>query len=155
MADFRMVEVEILEASPFKWEDIWGDGGICVACAFESWGIALWAFGAWHAIGGSKADGIKLLGTFGPEGRTLAIATADDWLNVHGDKADAGKSRQWLALPPTDKQLALIQMTKQSAFAQGVTRYSAACMITWKLNQKGIRGRVTEAANLLPPPVSL
>jgi DNA repair protein RadD len=151
--DFGMVEVDLLEASPFKWEDIWGDGGICVACAFESWGIALWAFGSWHAIGGSKEAGIRLLGTFGPEGRTLAIATADDWLNTHGDKSDAGKSKQWLALPPSDKQMELLQITKQDAFANRITRYSAACMLTWKFNQKGIRNRLEQAsASALPAP---
>jgi len=143
---FGMVEVEILEASPFKWEDIWGDGGICVACAFQSWGMALWAFGNWHAIGGSEDAGIHLLGTFGPEGRTLAIATADDWLNEHGDKRDAGKAKTWLALPPTDKQLNILKTTKAEAFAAKLTRYGAACRLTWKFNERGIRSRLTQVS---------
>lgn len=154
MAGFAMVEVEILEASPFKWEDIWGDGSICVACAFESWAIALYALGSWHAIGGSKSDGIKLLGTFGPEGKALSIATADDWLNVHGEQADAGKARQWLALPPTEKQLARLGLAKQDAFAQKVTRYSASCMLTWVFNQRGIKNRIIQASSAMPPALS-
>lgn len=149
LRDFSMLEVDLLEASPFRWEDIWGDGGICVACAFKSWGIALWAFGGWHAIGGAEEAGIKLLGAFGPEGRTLAIATADDWLNTHGNKTDAGKSKQWLALPPTDKQMALLGLTKQEVFAKRITRYAAACMLTWKFNQKGIKSRIMEAQSVM------
>lgn len=149
MGDFSMVEVDLINASPFKWEDIWQDGSICVACAFDSWGMALWAFGSWHALGGSEESGIRLLGSFGDDGRTLAIATADDFLREHGTASDAGKSKQWLALPPTDKQLAFMRMSKMDAFAAQLTRYGAACRLTWKFNEKGIKARITEQANIL------
>lgn len=150
LGGFGMVEVEILEASPFRWEDIWGDGSICIACAFEAWGMALYAFGSWHAVGGSNTEGIKHIGTFGPEGRALAIATADDWLNLHGDEKDAGKQKRWLALPATDKQMAALGLDRITAIAQGVTRYRAACMLTWKYNQRGIQSRLTQAQAALP-----
>lgn len=142
LAGFGMVEVDLVEASPFKWEDIWGDQSMLVATAFESWAIALWVWGDWHAIGGTKDDGMRLLAS---GGRDIAIAAADDYLRTHGDQEAAAKSRTWLHLPATEKQLGYLQMNKAQAAEAGVTRYGAACRLTWAFNQRGIRARLEQA----------
>lgn len=142
LVGFGMVEVDLVEASPFKWEDIWGDQSMLVATAFDSWAIAMWVWGDWHAIGGTKEDGMRLLAS---GGRDIAIAAADDYLRAHGDQEAAAKSRTWLHLPATEKQLGYLQMDKMGALAAGVTRYGAACRLTWAFNQRGIRARLEQA----------
>lgn len=66
-------------------------------------------------------------------------------MREHGTADDANKSRTWLALPPTDKQLLTLGITKQEAFGAGITRYTAGCRLTWKFNERGIKSRLMQA----------
>lgn len=141
ITDFTMIEIELLKSSPFKWVDIWKDDSILVASAFECWGIVVWFFGNWHAIGGSRSGGIKSLAV---GEKTLALAAADDWLREHGDSAGAAKSKTWLNLPATIKQKEMLGLGPFEG--AGLSRYNAACRLTWKFNERGIRAKLTAAS---------
>lgn len=140
--DFKMIEVDLLKASPYRWEDIWDDGSILVATAFKSWAIAMWYYGQWHAIAGSEDEPVRHLAV---GDRCIAIAAADEYLREHGDRDSAAKSKSWLNLPATDRQLQVLQLDRLSSF--GLNRYRATCQLTWKFNQLGIRARL-EATRL-------
>ena len=138
--DFKMVEIDLLKSSPYRWEDIWDDDSILVASAFDSWAIAVWYYGQWHAIGGTKGEGVRHLAV---GDRVLSIAAADDYLREHGDRQSAAKSRSWLNRPASEKQLALLGLQPMQAL--GINSYRAACMLTWKFNQRGIQARLEAA----------
>lgn len=134
---FTMTEVDLLEASPFKWEDIWGDGSMLVASAFDAWAMTVNYNGVWHAIGGAKERGITHLAA---GERMVAMAMADDFMRDHGDQDAAAKSRRWLHMPATDKQLQHLNLTPMTGV--GFTRYKAACHLTFKFNQHGVRAKL-------------
>ena len=142
LKDFRLVEIDLLKASPYRWSDIWDDGSILVASAFDSWAIVIWYFGRWVALGGNRETGMRTL-SVGAE-RTIAIAAADDYLREHGDSESAAKSRSWLNRPATPKQLEVLGIQPMGGL--GLNSYMAACKITWKFNEKGIRNRLENAA---------
>lgn len=143
LKDFHMVEIDLLKASPYRWIDIWEDGSILVASAFDSWAIVVWYFGRWVAIGGAKEVGMKTLSA--TTERTIALAGADDFLREHGDTASAAKSKRWLNQPASVKQLAVLGMGPMDGL--GMNSYTAACKITWKFNERGIRSRLESAAS--------
>lgn len=140
---FELTEIDLFAQSPFRWEDIWGDGSVLVASSFEAWAMAIQYHGVWHALGGG--DGLAMVHlTIGD--KIEALASADDFLRLHGSASDAGKAKRWLYEPATAKQLALLP----SIAALGPTKYSAACHLTWKFQQAGIRTKLTDLTRSWP-----
>ena len=135
---FHMVEIDLLKASPYRWVDIWNDNSILVATAFDSWAVVVWYFGRWCAIGGTKETGMRNLAA--SEERTIALAAADDFLREHGDSESAAKSRTWLNRPATINQLKYLGLGPLDGM--GLNSYAAACKLSWKFNEKGIRKKL-------------
>lgn len=140
--DFRMVEVDLLKSSPFKWLDIWRDNSILVASAFDAWGVVVWFYGRWIAVCGSKEGGMRAVAT--SSDRPIALAAADDYLREHGDSDAAAKGKSWLNRPATAKQLAFLGINPMDGL--GMNSYEAACRLSWKFNEKGIRRKLEGAA---------
>lgn len=138
---FGMTEVDLFNASPFKWEDIWEDGSMLVADGFDAWAMTINYDGSWHAVGGAKGSGIRHLAV---GEQMIALAMADDFLREHGDSDGAAKSRRWLHMPATDRQAHYLGVDR--AAAASMTRYRAACHLTFKFNEKGVRNRLQGAA---------
>ena len=136
---FALTEVELLEQSPYKWEPIF-DGAVMVATAFDAWAMCINYGDRWHALGGNRTDGAQLLAN--AEDRMIALASADDYLREHGDSGNAHKTRWWLTQPPSDKQLEKLGITAMQALVHGMTRYKAACHLTWKFNERVVRQRL-------------
>lgn len=139
LEDFVLTEIEIFEESPYRWEELW-NGIAIVATAFEAWAVCVFYGGEWHAIGGSRTQGLRHLAR---GEKVLCVAAADDFLREHGDSDSAKKSKRWLKLPATEKQLELLRVDPATSF--GLTRYKAACYLTFSFNQRGIRARISEA----------
>lgn len=142
--NFQMTEVDLLDASPYKWEPLF-DGLVLVATAFDAWAMVISYNGRWFSLGGAKGTGVKILGD--NEDRRLSLVSADDFLRSTGDKEAANKSKTWLALPATTKQLAYLNMNTYAA-SIGMTRYGAACRLTWKFQERAVRKKleIMEAA---------
>lgn len=136
LEDFTLREVELLDASPYRWHDMYG-GVVTIAQGLTAWAALILYKDRWHAIGCSSQSPAKLLSVSGQEARAVAIATADDFLREHGDKDGARKTKRWLNEPATDKQLAHLGLAGSSVF--GITKYSAACQLTWNFNEKHIQ----------------
>jgi DNA repair protein RadD len=143
LTDFVLSEVDILNSSPFKWEDI-HDGLVSVADAFDAWAMNVYFNATWNAIGGSKEYGIRLL----QRGeRLLCLAAADDFLREHGDASGARKSKSWLRAPATAKQLTYLGLSPMEGL--GLTKYRAAAFLTFKFNERGIQRKLMDQ-NPLP-----
>lgn len=142
LEDFVLTEIDLFSASPFKWEEIF-DGVALVATAFDAWAMCVLFNGQWHALGGAKETGIKVLSK---GERMTAIAAADDYLREYGDTDAAGKAKRWLTLPVTDKQAGMLGIAPMQSF--GMTRYRASCVLTFKFNERGIRARLMQASGV-------
>ena len=135
LKSFVLTEVDLLNQSPFKWEDLWGDETTMVATAFEAWAMVLHYRGNWHGIGGAQGHGLTLLGS---GDRLICLASADDYMREHGDKKGAAKSKSWLFMPASVKQLEVLQLPPDTP----MTRYTAAAHLTFKMNSRGIKAKL-------------
>ncbi len=147
LMDFRLREVELLEASPYKWQDLF-DGMATVANGMSAWAVIVYYNEKWVAVG--KIDNpqtgkqpARLLAVAGKENRPAALASADDFLREHGDVEAAKKTKRWLTQPATEKQLQLLGYEQLSAF--GLTKYLASCQLTWQFNEREIQRLVLKS----------
>lgn len=136
--DFVMTEVDLLEASPFRWEELFG-GVATIACAMNAWCAVIHYHGYWVAIGGSEEGGVTIVAD--NRDRLMSLAAADDFLREHGNSDTANKQKRWLHQPPTDKQLQLLGITDPMA-AMGINRYRATCLLQWRFSERGIRRKL-------------
>lgn len=135
--DFKLTEIELIESSPYRWEEIF-ESLVLIANGLTAWACCVCYDDRWYALGGKDDIGIKMLANSGE--RYLAITAADDFLREHGDKTNARKSRSWLSLPATEAQLSQLQLPAMAAIS--TSRYRASALLTWKFNEKYIRGKI-------------
>lgn len=138
ISDFIMTELDLLNQSPFKWEEIF-DGLVLVADAFSAWAMCVAYNGRWFALGGDKPTGVHLLGDTAD--RMLALVSADDFLRQRGDKDAANKSKRWLHEGASMKQLQLLGFNGIGNPA-GLSKYQASCHLTWKFNERQVRAKL-------------
>lgn len=143
LGDFVMTEVDLLEASPFRWENLF-NGLVSLATSIDAWGTVISYQGRWHAIGGAEQVGIKHVAN--SDDRFVAMAAADDFLREYGDRDAARKTKRWLSEPPSDKQINLLQIDRMSAL--GMTKYEATCLLQWKFSERAIRSILEARGNL-------
>lgn len=131
-AELRLIEIELINKSPFRWANLWGSENLMVASGFEAWACVCSPDGEnWLAVGGKGRD-VRHLGT---TNRLGAIATADDWMREHETDRNAKKSARWLSEPATIKQLQIL------AGFGGVgimSKIEAAAYITFHYNRSQI-----------------
>lgn len=136
LGEFAMTEIDIVQASPFRWEQLFG-GAAHIAASFSAWTAIVQHDGKWSAVGSGPKTGAILLEH--GESMVHAFAAGDDFMRLHGKRGESGKAKEWLASKPTDKQLQMLGLTAPG----GLTRYSAMCWITWKFNEGVIKRLVT------------
>jgi DNA repair protein RadD len=141
LEDFALTEVDLLAQSPYRWEELW-NGAVLIASSFDAWAAIVNHGGRWIAVGGAKGERARLLSS--EKERLIALATADDYMRERSDDDSAKKNKRWLSQPPSEKQLAALGY-KSPLEAVGMTRYRAACLMTWKWAEGAIRSRVMEA----------
>lgn len=136
LTNFTLREIDIFDASPFKWEEFW-DGAVLIANGFDAWGMVIWYGGEWHAIGGARGKPIKHL----ERGeKIICLSGADDWIRASESENAAHKTRRWLHLPATDKQLGYLQIEPMKGL--GISRYRASCMLTWKFQENRVQAKL-------------
>jgi hypothetical protein len=142
LEDFQLSEVDLLQMSPYRWEQLF-EGKCWIAYAFDAWAIVLNFQGRWLALGGRKEQGLRLIGDSAEQ--VLALVSADDFLREAGDMEAAAKSKRWLSLPPTDQQLKYLGLTAMTAM--GMSRYRACCCLCWVMNERGVKRRLEDYKN--------
>ena len=139
-AESETIEIDLLERSNFLWCDLRDDDQYFIATGFNAWGGVFLFEEEWYAVGGRKNKGVQLLAT---GERTVCFAAADDWTNLYENESTAYKSRKWLHLPATEKQLQILKPHYRGN--KNLTRYKASALITMQDHTKNIR-RVIEIA---------
>jgi superfamily II DNA or RNA helicase len=136
---FVMTEVDVLNASPYRWEELF-DARVLMATAFQAWTCVVFYNGNWHTIAGAEGDTkgvrVRMRGE-----KMMCLADADDFLRVHGDVSGAAKSKTWLHLGASEKQLKILSAKPYDL--TGISRYRAACLLTWMFNERAIQAGVT------------
>lgn len=142
LSDFVMCEIDLLKRSSFRWCDLFGDDAALIAGGFHAWSGIFFLAGRWHAVGGGRGLDTRLL-SLGE--RMICLAAADDWLNSYESEDTAHKTKRWLTLPATDKQLSLLPAEYRTDY--GLNRYQASALLTFQFNRKAIRELVFDAAH--------
>jgi DNA repair protein RadD len=143
VGDFVLTEIDLLEMSPYRWEALW-DNQVVIADGLSAAAILVNYAGIWWTYGVVKGErNIRLLNR--SHDKIMALANGDDFLRTHGDKSAAKKSKRWLNERASEKQCQLLGINPMSFSAPN--RYKAACMLTWKFNERKIQSSITAHAN--------
>jgi hypothetical protein len=141
VTEVSLTELDILNASPFLWRDLFGTDTCLMASGFCAWaGVFSPDKGeTWHAIG--KLQDEKRVHRLAVTGRLQAMSAADDFLRNYETSAAAKKTKRWLAEPATLKQVELLNKfgyQRQPDFmgVSGVTKYAASCLTNFFFNQR-------------------
>lgn len=137
----ELSEMDILNASPWRYIDLFGTGRILMASGFSAWaGIFSPDAETWHALGKPQAGAVEtvMIGE-----RLQAMAAADDYLRLHETESGAKKTKRWLDDPASEKQLDMLARFGYSPQFDllgnsGFTKYSAACHANFQFSRRYI-----------------
>ena len=142
ISSVEMMEVDILNSSPFKWLDLFGSGKVMMASGFEAWCAAVSPDGeTWTALGKLKEDRTVQKLMLGE--KVQCLSAADDFLRMNESDNAAKKNKRWLDQVASEKQIELLQRIgygRELAFS--FTKYSAACTMNFFFNRNLIEQAV-------------
>jgi hypothetical protein len=137
----ELLEVDIFQQSPFRWVDLFDTSRVMVACGFEAWVSVVSPDGeTWTALGKQRGKKMQKL-AIGE--RVNAISVADDFLRMIEQDDAAKKTKRWLTLPISDKQLDhLTRVGYSSSQAMSLSRYSGVCALNFAWSRREIEGMI-------------
>lgn len=129
----ELTEVEILNASPWKYINLFGSGRIEVASGFDAWaGVVTKDDDTWYAIGQKKnSRTVSLVAG----SHIQALAAADDFMRMNETGSTAKKTHRWLTDPATDAQKDILSRWQVSTPG---SKYDAACYMNFFFHQREI-----------------
>ena len=134
---FEMTEIDLMNRSPFRWIDLFGNGRCMAATGFSGFSMVADLGDVSVAIVRSGKGRVRAvsIGT-----KAQALAAADDFLREVEDGNSAKKTRRWLDDRITEKQRNIL--AKNGVHISGMdfswTKYKAACMISYMFNKQVI-----------------
>ena len=138
---FDLTEIDLLNRSPFRWCDLFGDDQSLIASGFDGWGGVFFDGEHWHAVGTPRRGRVRHLavGT-----RVQVLAAADDFLRETESSDAANKSRRWLKDPASEKQCQSLLRAgyPDAALDFGLSKYAAACHLNFLWHRDAIRTAV-------------
>ena len=141
LEQFELTEIDLLNRSPFRWCDLYGDDQSLIASGFDAWGGVFFDGEHWHAVGKPRHGRLSHLaiGT-----RMQVLSAADDFLRGIESTDAANKSRRWLHDAASTRQRQLLQ---QAGFAQplldfGLSKYAANCHLNFLWHRDAIKRAV-------------
>lgn len=130
--ELRLIEIDLLNASPFRWVDLFPSGRCLVTTGFVSWAAVCSPDGDnWFAIGGHGKEAELLT----IANRVGAIASADDFMRCNEKSASAKKAALWMREPASEKQ---IQLLGRLGYLGQYTKIEAAAFLTFGFNRTAI-----------------
>ena len=141
LSAFTMTEYDLMQMSPFRWIDLFGDGSLRMATGFEGFvGVANTSKLS-VAFGKRKKGKVRVLAV---GGKPQATAAADDFLRDIEDGSAAKKTKRWLDQNLTDTQRNHLatQGIEVNGFDFSWTKYKAACMLSFMWNRSPIEHAV-------------
>ena len=139
MHEVVLTEVDLLNASPFRWVDLFGSGKVMIASGFDAWAGVFSPDGEnWFALGKDKTS--KILSRILIGDRMQALASADDFLRERETGDSANKSKRWLRDLATEKQQDLLRKAgyQLDTLDFRFTKYTAAAHLNFQWNRKQI-----------------
>lgn len=102
--EVSMTEIDILNRSPFRWVDLFGNGLVMIASGFGCFATVASADGGetWAAMGKPKAA--KEVERLYVGDKLPAVSMADDFLRQEEDSSSANKASRWMKDPASEKQ---------------------------------------------------
>jgi len=140
LKNFMMTEIDLLQRSNFQWVDMKNDATCFMAAGFDVWGFVIHKNGEWFAIGSGKSYTPRIL-AHGE--RMMCFACGDDWLNLNETQDAAFKTKSWLNLPATKKQL--YHLSPQDHH-RGLTKYQASLIMNLQHHRKTIQQLIMQAS---------
>lgn len=138
----ELTEMDILDASPFRYVDLYGSGRAMLAGGFTAWaGVFSPDDETWHALGRVNGNGgVHRLAT---GERLSCLAAADDFLRLHETDGSIKKSKRWLSEPATVKQIELLNrcgygLSLDVLGNSGMTKYAASCHMDFQWSRDSI-----------------
>ena len=146
LEDFVLTEVDLMERSPFRWMDLFGNGVCMSASGFN--GFAMIA----------DVDGLCIAVVKKKEGKTRVIsigtkrqvmAAADDFMRQNETGDSAKKTKRWLndAVSPKQRELLAKNGVHVSPIDFSWTKYRAACMLNYVWNKTFIDNLVNNVVS--------
>jgi len=138
---FEMTEFDLMQMSPFRWMDMFGDQSLRMAMGFEGFVGVANTSDVSVAFGRNKQGKLKVLAV---GGGVQCTAAADDFLREIEDGNAAKKTKRWLDQRLTDKQRSHLatQGINVEPFDFSWTKYRAACMLSFLWNKRTIEATV-------------
>lgn len=146
--EVTLTEIDLLNASPFRWVDLFGSGKVMIASGFDAWAGVFSTDGEnWYALGKEKTS--KFVSKVLVGDKNNALAAADDFLRNRETGDTAKKSKRWLKHPATEKQQELL---KQAGYQIGMidfrfTKYTAAAHLNFQWNRRQIEAALFRRAS--------
>src|SRR5512134_146620 len=141
LEQFDLTEIDLLNRSPFRWCDLYGDDHALIASGFDAWGGVFFDGEHRHALGKPRHGRLchLAIGT-----RMQVLSAADDFLRGIESTDAANKSRRWLHDAASTKQRQLLQ---QAGYAQplldlGLSKYAANCHLNFLWHRDAIKRAV-------------
>ena len=138
---FEMTEFDLMQMSPFRWMDMFGDQSLRMAMGFEGFVGVANTSDVSVAFGRKNKGKIRVLAV---GGGVQCTAAADDFLREIEDSNAAKKTKRWLDQRLTDKQRVHLatQGINVEPFDFSWTKYRAACMLSFLWNKRSIETTV-------------
>lgn len=138
--EVSLMEMDILNASPFRWCSLFPSDLALVATGFESWAGIFSPDGGetWIALGMSKGE--RAPHKLAVASRLQAIASADDFMRARETDKAARKSKRWLDDPASPRQLEILRgygydIATDFMGNSNFSKYTAACHCTFSFNR--------------------
>ena len=132
---FHMTEVELMDRSPFRWVDLFGNEACLSAAGFDCFAIIAEVDGLSMAIVKRAKSKVRLIsvGT-----KRQAMAAADDYMRQNESGDAAKKTKRWLNDRPSPKQRESLEKygVNVSVMDFSWTKYRAACMLNYVWNKQ-------------------
>jgi hypothetical protein len=130
--ELRLIEIDLLNKSPFRWVSLFQSGRVLITSGFESWAAVCSVDGDnWFAIGGQDRQTALLT----IANKIGAIASADDFMRTHEKSSSAKKAALWMRQPASQKQM---QVLARFGYAGQFTKIEAAAHLTFQFNRRQI-----------------
>lgn len=133
--NFEMTEVDLMERSPFRWVDLFGNQACLAATGFNCFALIAEVDGTSMAVTKRTNGRVRLISV---GSKRQVMAAADDYMRQHETGDSAKKTKRWLNDPVSDKQRSALlrQGVNVSPIDFSWTKYRAACMLNYAWNKQ-------------------
>ncbi|WP_320055733.1 DEAD/DEAH box helicase [Desulfuromonas thiophila] len=133
LEELRLIEIDLLNNSPFRWISLFESDRVLVATGFDSWAAVCSMDGEnWFSIGGQGREAQLLT----IANRVGAVASADDFMRANETSRSAKKAAGWMGHPASQKQE---QTLGRFGYAGGhYSKIEAAAHLTFNFNRQTI-----------------